>query len=198
MSHIAVQETKPGEPMFADLEALQMACGMLGLEIVQKSDYTWFNQHMGDYPPPMGMKIEDLGHNAKFVIKLNAEKTKEYRSSPHQEPYEIGMIEDPNNPGCYTPLYDFFMGGYGLDRAIGTPLFNDAHQKSVKMLCPKLKQHYEMCADALAAKAAGDKVEFLTAMDAHTKYPQMFPSPTKDTDTWVSIIDTDNRVAATL
>lgn len=192
MSHVAVQETKPGEPMFKDMEALNMACAMLGLEVVQKSTYTWYNKHMGDYPLPKGVKVSDLGHNAKFVVRLNEEGRKK-----NPKAYEIGMLEDPNNPGCFVPIYDFYAGGFGLEEAIDRPLFNDAGQRSVKMLCPRLKQHYDMCCDALAAKAAGDSIEFLTAKDAHVRYPALFPEATADERTWVSIVNTDARVEAT-
>lgn len=197
MSHVAVQETKPGEPQYADMQALQMACQMLGLEIEHTNKYHWYDRHMGDYPLPKGVKVSDLGHNAKFIIKLNAESAKKFGHGGHK-PYEIGMMEDPNNPGCFTPIYDFYMGGYGLEGAVGKPLFNDAAQKSVKMLAPKLKQHYDMCCDALAAQAVGDKIEFLTAKDAHVKYPQIFPAETEDERTWVSIVDTNNRINASL
>ena len=189
MSHVAVQECKPGEPMFKDMEALQLACQMLGLQIEVRNNYHWYNRHVGDYPLPKGVKVADLGKNAEFVIRLNDENKKK-----HPNAYEIGMLRDPNNPGCYVPIYDFYAGGYGLEEVIGRPHFNDKAQQSVKILCPKLKQFYDMACDGLAAKAAGDNIQFLTAKDAHEKYPEMFPQPTQDTDTWVSISDTSNRI----
>lgn len=197
MSHVATQETKPGEPMFADMEALTLACEMLGLVIEHRTNYEWYNRHVGDYPVPAGVKVADLGNNAKFVVRLGDEAAKKY-GSHGRKPYEIGMIEDPNNPGCFVPIYDFYMGGYGLESVVGRALFNDPAEKSVRMLCPRLKQHYDMCCDALAAKAAGDSIEFLTAQDAHAKYPQLFPVPPENADTWVSVANTDTRVATTL
>lgn len=191
MSHVAMQETKPGEPMFKDMEALKMACDMLGLEIEHKKTYTWWGSHVGDYPVPAGVDKKELGRNAEFVIKLNAEKRAKYPSA-----YEVGMIADPNNAGCYVPIYDFYGGGKGIDETIGNPLFGKTQQE-VKVLCPKLKQMYDMCCDKLAAIQVGDNIEFMTAKDAHEKYPHMFPK-TQDTDTWVSIANTDNRVQETL
>ena len=85
-----MQETKAGEPMFADMEALKMACAMLGLEIVHTNKYTWFNQHVGDYPVPKGVKVSDLGKNAKFVVKLNAENAQKYGGG--RTPYEICLL----------------------------------------------------------------------------------------------------------
>lgn len=191
MSHVAMQSTKPGEPMFSDMEALQMACGMLGMEIAQRNNYAWFNRHVGDYPVPPGINVNDLGNNAKFVVKLDAEMAKKHGRG--RTPYEIGMLEDPHNPGCYVPIYDFYAGGYGLEDVVGRPLFNDKAQKNIRMLCPKLKQHYDMCCDALAARQAGDHIEFLTAKAAHEKHPTLFPA-TEDESTWVSIADPSNRI----
>lgn len=192
MSHVAVQSTTPGDPMFKDMEALKLACQMLGLEIEQRSNYAWFNRHVGDYPLPQGIPASDLGKNAKFVIRLNDEMAAKH-GNPHTKPYEIGMLEDPNNPGCFVPIYDFFAGGYGLEAVIGKPLFADKEKKKPTMLCPLLKQRYEMALDALSAAQAGDKIEFLTLRDAHAKYPEMFEK-SNDELTWVSIVDPTNRV----
>lgn len=195
MSHITVQATAPGQPMFSDLRALEAACKILGLNIEVRSKYKWYERYAGDYPLPPGTKIEELGNNAKFVLTLNEENRKKYCQG--RTPYEIGVIEDPNNPGCYVPMYDFFNGGFGLDDVVGTPLFHDEEQTAVKMLCPLLKQRYEMCLDALSAASVGDRIKFLTLQDARTQYPQQFAqteAKSTDTDTWVSIVDTDERV----
>lgn len=193
MSHVAAQECKPGEPMYKDMEALEMACKMCGLEIEHKKTYTWFDRHVGDYPLPKGMTKSELGKNAVFVIKLNAEMTK-LHGRANQKPYELGMVEDPNNPGCFVPIYDFFMGGYGLDACIGEPVFADGNRQSVKLLAPRLKKTYDMCCDKLAAQAAGDHIEFLTLKSAHEKYPRLFPNATTDEETWVSIADPSARM----
>lgn len=190
MSHVAAQETKPGEPMFADLEALQLAAQMCGGRIVERNTYHWYNRHVGDYPVPKGVKVSELGKNAKYVFEITPENYKRFGITG--KPYDLGFIEDPNNPGCYVPIYDFFAGGMGLDKAIGTPLFKDAAQRTIQMLCPKLKQNYDMACDILAAKQAGDQIDVLTAKDAAKKYPNLFPA-TEDEDTWVSIA-TGNRL----
>lgn len=191
MSHVAMAETKPGQPMFKDMQALKMACDMLGLEVMMKKDYTWWGHHVGDYPKPPGVKEADLGKNAVFVIGPNEENRKKYPGC-----YEVGMVEDPQNEGCFVPIYDFYGGGKGIDNLVGKALFNDPYQKNVKMLCPRLKQTYDMCCDKLAAIAVGDNIEFLTAKQAHQKYPALFPA-TEDELTWVSIADTSNRVQET-
>jgi hypothetical protein len=190
MSHVAMQETKPGEPMFADMEALHLAAVMCGGRIVERNTYHWYNRHVGDYPVPKGVKVEQLGKNAKYVFEILPEKYKELGITG--KPYDLGLIEDPANPGCLVPIYDFYDGGMGLDNAIGTPLFSDAYQKAIKMLCPKLKQNYDIACDILAAKQAGDNIDVLTAKEASIKYPNMFPE-SNDTNTWVSIV-TGNRL----
>lgn len=192
MSHVASIKTKPGEPMFASLEALQIAAGMCHGEIVKQTTYHWYMRHVGDYPLPEGMRAADLGKNATYVFRIKPEAYKELGIAG--EPYEMGLVEDPNNPGCYVPVYDFWAGGHGLDKAIGAPLFAGGDSRQIQMLGPKLKQCYDMACDALAARQSGDAIEFLTARDAHAKYPDAFPR-TDDTDTWVSVVDPTNRVS---
>jgi hypothetical protein len=188
VSHVALQKTRAGEPMFRDVEALRIACGMLGLDVKQTNKYRWWGRHVGDYPLPEGMKAADLGSNALFVLSVSEEKKKELGL---HDPYEIAIVEDPNNPGCYVPLYDFYGGGLGLDRVVGRPVYEGSRDKQPSLLAPKLKNHYDMACDALAAKEAGDTIEFLTRKQAHEKYPQLFPEPTQAEDEWVSIVETN-------
>jgi len=184
MSHVATQETKAGEPMFADMEALNLAAQACGGRIVERNTYHWFNRHMGDYPLPKGMKPGDLGNNAKYVFEIDPINYDKLGITT--KPYDIGLVDDPNNPGCLIPVYDFWMGGYGLDKAVGSPLFNDKQQRSVKMLCPDLKRNYDIACDILAAKQVGDTLEVLTLKQASKNYPMLFP-PSDDDQTWVSI-----------
>lgn len=191
MSHVAAQETKPGEPMFADLEALKLAAEMIGCEVVKQKTYNWYQTHVGDYPLPKGMKAEELGRNAEYVVRIKPENYKKLGIAG--TPYELGLVADPNNPGCFVPIYDFWAQGHGLEKAIGSPLFEKNDTKRVKMLCPQLKQKYDMACDALAAKQAGDQIEFLSLKAASAKYPHMFPK-TEDEVTFVSIA-TGKRLA---
>lgn len=170
--------------MFADFDALQLAAEMCGGRIVKRNTYHWYQRHVGDYPVPKGMKVSDLGRNAVYVFEIPPENYAKLGITG--KPYDLGLVEDPNNPGCYVPVYDFYCGGMGLDKAIGSPLFNDGGQRAIKMLCPKLKQNYDIACDVLAAKAAGDHIDVLTAKAAAEKYPNLFP-PTEDEQTWVSI-----------
>lgn len=188
MSHVAVQESKPGEPVFTDIACLKSAAEMLGGRLVERSNYKWYGRSVGDYALPKGMQKSSLGHNAKYVIELTAE-TKAKNGTP--DPYEIGIVEDVNNPGSYIPVYDHWQGGHGLDKVFGAPVFDGG---KLKTLLPKLQQFYAMHCDRAAAIAVGDHIEFLTLAQAHEKYPALFPTPTKDEDNWVSVVDTVARV----
>lgn len=192
MSHIAMQQTKPGQPLFAHLEALQAACNMLGLVMEKRSNYTWYGYSVGDYALPPGMTKDQLGNNAEYVLSLGPDRLAKLPAGT--KPYEIGIIPDPNNPGCYTAVYDFWNGGYGLSGVVGEPV-RDA-KGEVSMLAPKLKQHYDMACEAMAARQAGDRIEFLSAKEAHAKYPSEFPQ-TQDEETFVAIsTGMDDRVNA--
>jgi hypothetical protein len=193
MSHVAAIETKAGEPVFADVDCLKLAAEMIGCRLVKRNTYAWYGRHVGDYPMPKGMTADQLGKNAAYVVEATEEGKQKHGVSGGC--YDVGIVADPNNPGCYTPVYDFYGQSYGINKLIGEPVREGGR---VVGIAPRLLQHYHMVCDAKAAQEAGDTVEFLTAADAHKKYPAMFPAPTQDADTWVSIVDTTHRVAATL
>lgn len=196
MSHIAVQTTKPGEPVFADLDCLRQAVEMLGCRLVERNTFRWYGRSVGDYPLPPGMTKADLGNNAKYVIELTPETAARVKKEHgyDEAPYDVGIIEDPNNPGTYVPMYDHFIGGYGVDDCLGAPVRDPQHYNKIHMLLPKLMQHYHMCCDAAAARESGDTIQFLTMKAAAEQYPQLFPTPSQDESTWVSIADTTARI----
>jgi hypothetical protein len=172
VSHVAMMTVKAGNPVFADLKALVRAVKMIpGLKIEERTDYKWYGHHVGDYPMPTGMKASELGNNAKFVISVDRKHWPD-----GQEPYELAIIEDPNNKGCYLPLYDFWNGGQGLDQFLGTPVTGP----SGLVLAPKLIQRYHMACDQLAAAEVGDEIEFKEQKDG----------------SFVSIVKTQQRVGA--
>lgn len=172
--------------MFVDRQALEMAVNALGCEVVNTNVYKWWGRSVVDYPLPAGMRQEDLGKNAEFVIRLTEETKKRLGRS---DPYEVGVMADPNNPGCYVAMYDHFLGGYGVDDALGSPVH---HADGSLTILPKLMQEYAKFCDALAARESGDQIEFLTAKQAYEKYPGAFPV-SKDESTWVSIAHTESR-----
>jgi hypothetical protein len=186
VSHVFMQQTKPGQPMFKDRAALEEACTMLGLEVVDTNRYRWWGESVGDTPLPARMQGQP-GENADFVVRMT-EETKAELNCP--KAYEVGMVADPDNPGCWTPVYDYFLGGYGLDKVIGEPVRKGGE---VVAVCPRLKQYYDMVCDAHAAAEAGDSVEFLTLKNAHVLHPDLF-QPSEDETTWVSLVNTEQRL----
>lgn len=189
-----MQVPKPGAPMFKDKEALREACRQLGLEIVEKNTYRWYNRSVGDYPLPAGMKASEVGKNAAFVLRLAEPKRSAARAQHGEEPYEIGIVEDSANPGCYLPVYDFYCGGFGLDEAVGAPVLTGGYGSPVKTLCPILKQRYDMVCDAMAAAEVGDKIDFLTVQDAKQKGLLQGQPAAGDADTWCSFVSTEQRI----
>jgi hypothetical protein len=194
-SHVAVQETKAGEPLYSDLNCLLKAIEMARCVKKDTNEYAWWGHHVGDYPIPKGMRKEDLGKNAEFVIALNDEAKAEVAKLYGGSVYEVGVVADPNNPGCWTVIYDFYGGGRGIDKILGAPV-RDASGKLV-LLCPKLKQMYDMVCESQSAVEAGDTIKFMTLAQARLAYPQHFGQMAKQADeenTWVSCADTGNRV----
>lgn len=190
MSHVALQKTKAGEPVFVDIEALRIAAERIGLVMEKRSNYAWWGQSVGDYPLPAGWTAADIGNNATYVLSLPKEKAAKF-ASWGRGPFEIGIIADPENPGCWSPCYDFFNGGYGLDELVGAPVYNDKGE--LEVLAPLLIQRYQMVADEMAAAEAGDNITFMSTKEAHMRYPDVFTKEGNDRD-FVSVVDTGERV----
>jgi hypothetical protein len=164
MSHITSSRTVPGKPLITDLEAVKRAAINLGLVCEERSNYSWWGRSLGDYPIPDGIREADLGKNAVLVIAVPETdwakcRSKYGKSYGSEGPYELGVVPDPQNPGCYTLMYDFISGGYGLDDYIGAPLEKNT------VLAPTFMMHYRMCADALSAADVGDDIQFFHQPD---------------------------------
>ena len=126
MSHVASIDLE-----IKDLDCLFKAAAELGLEVrAGQTSYRWFGTHVGDYPLPEGVTLEDLGRCEHALGVPNNGKA-----------YEIGIAKVN---GKWTLLWDFFMGGYGLQRLVGEG-------------CQKLKQGY-------AKQVALKQVKKLTGM----------------------------------
>lgn len=194
-SHVAAQKTKKGEPLFTDKAAIIRAAELLGCQVVDRNTYNWYQRHVGDYPVPPGMKASELGKNALFVIQIAEPKRSELAKKFGAAPYDVGVIADPNNPGCFTLIYDFWNSGYGVDEVLGAPVRNGKYE--IQLLCPLFKQTYDMVCEQLGAQEAGDGLEVLSMAQARAKYPHAFadiPAQADDDKTWVSFASTDNRI----
>lgn len=101
MSHVATIQAE-----IKSLESLKAACNRLGLTFMEnQSTYKWFGRHVGDYPIPDGMTINDMGKCIHAINVPNAD-------------YEIGVIKDPMNERNYKLVWDFWNSG-GLQRELG-------------------------------------------------------------------------------
>lgn len=104
MSHVAEVDLE-----IKDLDSLEKACKELGLELVRgKTTYKWYGKHMGDYPLPKGFSKEDLG-KCDHAIRIPG----------NSKSYEIGIVKRRDGRPGFTPLWDFWQGGFGLKDKIG-------------------------------------------------------------------------------
>jgi hypothetical protein len=118
MSHVAEIELE-----VRDLDALAEASRRLGLEFVQGQEtYRWYGATLGDYPLPAGFTAEDLGR-CEHAIRLPP------GNAAGREPYEIGVVRRRDGRPGYSLLWDFWMGGFGLQEKVGAG-------------CARLRQEY--------------------------------------------------------
>lgn len=160
MSHVAICKTEPGKPLIVDLEAVKLAAKNLGLKCEERSTYKWWGHSVGDYPIPHGYTADELGKNAVLVLSVTDELRA--RLGIKNDCYELAVIEDRQNPGCYTYMYDFYNQRNGLDRVIGSPVLEEG---KVVTVAPTFLMHYRMCADAISATEVGDTIEFAELED---------------------------------
>lgn len=101
MSHVTVIDVE-----IKDLEALKAACEKAGLEFKEgKRNYKWYGRHVGDYPLPAGFTKSDLG-KCDHAIGVPG----------NNKAYEIGVVKKGEG---YTMLWDFWQGGFGLEKLAG-------------------------------------------------------------------------------
>ncbi len=103
MSHVISSDLQ-----ILSLDALEVACGHLGLELVRNQEtYRWYGEFVGDYPLPEGFEEDDLGKCAHAI-----------RIPGDEQAYEIGVVESRTGEG-YVLMWDFFSGGYGMMEKVG-------------------------------------------------------------------------------
>ena len=109
MSHIVTESM-----VIQDLDALQAACSPeSGLEFVRgQQTYRWYGRSVGDYPLPAGFTEADLG-KCEHAIRVRG----------NSGAYEIGVVRRRDAEGNVLPgyqlSYDFWNGGYGLEKVAG-------------------------------------------------------------------------------
>jgi hypothetical protein len=100
-----------------------------------------------------------MGDDAEYVIRVPADQ-----HGPRTKPYELGVVPDPANPGCWRLVGDFYAGGYGLHKFVGRPIFKKG-TKEIECLAPTLLQHYRMELVKEEARLLGENVEFEKQQD---------------------------------
>lgn len=104
MSHVCEMELE-----VKDLDALQEAAKAIGLELVRgQTKYKWWGHSVGDYPIPAGFTAQDLG-NCDHALRIPGNPTA----------YEVGVVKRKDGKPGYQLLWDFYAGGYGLEKVIG-------------------------------------------------------------------------------
>lgn len=105
MSHIAQIDLD-----IKDLDSLKKACIDLGLNFNEdKKTYKWWGKSVGDWPLPQGFTEDDLGKCDHMISVKDADS----------KCYQVGVVRRRDGRPGYTLLWDFFEGGYGLQKAIG-------------------------------------------------------------------------------
>jgi hypothetical protein len=146
MSHVSTLDLEIG-----DLEALDAACQLLGIELVRnQKTHKWYGRWVNDYNAPdaaylNGFSAKDYG-KCEHAIRIPGDK----------QAYEVGVARDKN--GKLKLVYDNFCGGYGLEKVIG-------EKASV------LRREYNMQITMKDAIKKGFHVE--RRINALTKKPQL-------------------------
>lgn len=127
MSHIAQVDVQ-----ILDLDALSAACQRLGLELVRgQQTYRWYGKSVGDFPLPTGFTAAELG-TCEHAIRMTASSVESRHPLDTAGPaYEIGVCRRRDGKPGHALLWDFFDGGYGLEKHVGKD-------------CNKLRQMYSL------------------------------------------------------
>ena len=113
MSHVAAVKCQ-----ILNLEILKKSCENIGLEFVTgQKTFKWYQTWVNDY-------------NAANAAYRNGIDPKTYGKCEHaikvknanKETYEIGLVRDPERSDAWTMVYDFWQGGFGLEKVAGKNL----------------------------------------------------------------------------
>ena len=126
MSHITKVEIE-----VRDLSALITAAENLGLRFMQgQESFKWYGRFVGDTVPPEGVDVASFGRCDHALSLVNG----------GYNAYEVGIVAQPD--GAYGLFWDFYCGGFGLEKAIGA---NGS----------RLISEYALCAAESAARTQG-------------------------------------------
>lgn len=140
MSHVETVTTK-----ITALDALLAAASDLQGIMRPAQTYRWYGRHVGDYPLPKGITVDDLG-KCDFKITFPGIN------------YEVGVKLLPE--GHYTLLYDFYGNGGQHDgqlllqrcgAGMGTLLDHYQHH-CIRLAAPKSQKVHKVASEADAVR----------------------------------------------
>lgn len=158
MSFMVTGKSIKGRPLITDLNAVRMAARLMGMEVHDRATY----------------RAHHDCNDAVMVLSCSAEQARLIKEKHGLDPYEVGIVPDPENAGSYLIKYDEWRNGFGLHDVIGQPVFSQSKDgRDEKTIAPLLQMHYRMASDAIAAQQLGDEIEFIRQPDgsyvSHTK-----------------------------
>lgn len=107
MSHVATVKVK-----VKDLDALRVAAESLGMELrVGQTTHRWYGKWVNDYHG------EDAAFRHGIDPKTYGKCAHAVAVKGNASAYEIGLVAQPD--GSYALAWDFFAGGYGLEKVAG-------------------------------------------------------------------------------
>ncbi len=141
MSHVASIKLK-----IKSLTALKTACEAIGLVFREgQKTHKWYGRHVGDYPMPEGFARADMGKCEHALAVPGNDRA-----------YEVGVARHPQT-GAWTLLWDFWNGGYGLEKVVG----RNADNLQAAYLAAEAMEHAGLCGWDITeqTKIAADEVE---------------------------------------
>jgi hypothetical protein len=117
MSHIATIEIE-----VKDLNALEAAAKDLGLVLKRDQEtFRWYGTPVGNQTLPVGFRTADYG-KCDHAIGFSTDECRPFpglQDRYNHLPYEIGVCRRRDGKPGYVLLWDPFLGGFGLESAVG-------------------------------------------------------------------------------
>lgn len=142
MSHVATIQAE-----IKSLRSVKAACKRLGLKFLENQQtYKWYGRHVGDYPIPEGLTIDDMGKCIHAIKVPGAE-------------YEIGVIRDPMNKKNFKLVWDFW------DKKLPKALGKDAWKLTQAYEIEHAKYTAKLQGKTVREKVMDDRIRLIVQMD---------------------------------
>ena len=90
MSFMVTGKSIKGRPLITDLNAVRMAARLMGMEVHDRATY----------------RAHHDCNDAVMVLSCSAEQARLIKEKHGLDPYEVGIVPDPENVGSYLIKYD--------------------------------------------------------------------------------------------